>query len=690
MFTPWLCFEFAGLTSTPLVFTRPRRIVAAYQARDVVPALRVVQRAVNGGATAAGYVAYEAAPAFDAAMQVSGHDTPPDFPLLWFGLFDAPAPTALPAPSADAHFDAWQPQTDIAAYRRSIAVLRAAIGQGDAYQVNYTLRLQSVLRGDAWTAYRRLLAAQHPAYGAYLDMGRWRILSASPELFFHKQGDHIVTRPMKGTAPRSPNADDDRRQAQTLAASEKNRAENLMIVDLLRNDLGRVADTGSVRVSRLFDVERYPTVWQMTSTIEAGLPPQTTLETLFGALFPCGSVTGAPKISAMQQIARLEDAPRNIYCGAIGYVTPNEAVFSVAIRTLLLDAQSGQATYGTGGGITWDSDADDEYAEAIAKTAILHASPPPADTPYPAISRLEIFQVAPQSALPSEPSHGENASARDTSPFPINGFPVAAFAGHPSVAVSSVINPLDALLSDTPAPLPNDTPFELLETLRLEAGRYWLLARHLERMEASARYFGYTFSKATVEARLLEEARAAGEGAWRVRCLLDAAGLVRVERYALDADARFPLPVALALRPVSRDDIFLRHKTTRRDVYDRCFADAQQAWADAYDALLWNREGELTEATRGNVVVEWRGRLVTPPLACGLLPGVLRAELLARGDIQERIVTRDDLAAISNVWLINSVRGWLPARLLNKPLAVRPRLSQGWDSPLTPLPLPPP
>ncbi len=654
MFTPWLCFEFHGCGADALIFTRPLRVIAAYHIKDVAAAMQAVQQAVDAGKAAAGYVAYEAAPAFDPAMSVNSHAAPNNFPLLWFGIFDAPLRGPLPRSAAPGTFDAWRVLTPPAAYERNVAAIREAVGRGDAYQVNYTLRLQSELRGDAWAAYRGLSRAQGPGYSAYLDFGRWRILSASPELFFHKRGEHIVTRPMKGTAPRGATPDEDARHARELAISEKNRAENLMIVDLLRNDLGRVARTGSVRVTSLFDVERYPTVWQMTSTVEAELPIQTPLDALFQALFPCGSVTGAPKISAMQQIASLEDTPRNIYCGAIGYLLPGgEMVFNVAIRTLLLDTRTNQVTYGTGGGITWDSEAQSEYAEALSKADVLKS----------------VSASVPANADVEEPGSANDAdgSPRRVSPFPINAFPVPAFPGHAPSAASSRFNPLAALSPDI-ATAPNDaTPFELLETLRLEEGHYWLLERHIARMNMAAQRFGYSFCEEAVRARLDEEARIAGEGVWRVRCLADAGGTVRVERYALDADARFPLPVALALRPVSRDDPFLRYKTTRRDVYDARFADVQQAWTNAYDTLLWNREGELTEFTRGNVVLEWRGRLVTPPLLCGLLAGVLRAELLARNDLREQVVTRDDLANVSNVWLINSVRGWLPVRLLNRP-----------------------
>ena len=627
---PWLCFQFppAAQNVGALVFTRPRQIIAAEHLPEVLPALRRVQEAVNGGAYAAGYVGYEAAPAFDDALRVwkggaedakkknDEKEFAPNLPLLWFGIYDRPDSAAPPSPTGIVQVSDWRPLTAHGAYERDINTIREAIASGETYQVNYTLRLRARVTGDAWTLYQRLRTAQSPAYGAYLDLGQARILSASPELFFQRRGDHIMTRPMKGTAPRGNSPEEDGRLAEELARSEKNRAENLMIVDLLRSDVGRVAVPGTVRVTRLFDVERYPTVWQMTSTIEAHVPPDTTLADLFTALFPCGSITGAPKVTAMRRIAQLETGPRRVYCGAIGYVSPynKEAVFSVAIRTLVLDAQTHIAEYGVGGGITWDSRAGDEYAEALTKAKILNHNTPPAE-PSP--------EPSPEPSSPSAPGAEAEPS------------------------------------------------FELFESLRLEQGRFWLRDRHLERLQSSARHFAFGFAMNDVQAYLDREAQTAGEGAWKVRCFVDGQGSVHTDRELLEADGKFPLPVALAEQPVMRSDPFLAHKTTRRDVYDTRLNAAREQYPGLYDALLWNEQGELTEFTRGNLVVEVRGRLLTPARDSGLLAGTLRAHLLARGDIHERVLTRADLADVRGMWLINSVRGWLPVRLLNNPYAVK-------------------
>ena len=394
--SPWLRFDFHADVSDadassvetscePLIFTRPSQIIVARRTDEVLPALRRVQDAVNAGNYAAGYVGYEAAPAFDWAMRVQSADPPSDFPLLWFGIFAQPHLEPEPFPLSGAALEPdplseWMPSTTRTQYDRNIDAIREAIARGETYQVNYTLRLRTPLRGEDYALYKRLLRAQQARYGAYLDIGRYRILSASPELFFHRKGTRIVTRPMKGTMARGRWLEEDEERARMLANSAKNRAENIMIVDLLRNDLGRIAVPGSVRVSELFALERYPTVWQLTSTVEADIPVLTTISEIFGALFPCGSVTGAPKIQTMRHIAGLEASPRQVYCGAIGLISPDgTATFNVAIRTLLADTQTQTAEYGVGGGITWDSTAGDEYAELLAKAAVLQADRPEFD-----------------------------------------------------------------------------------------------------------------------------------------------------------------------------------------------------------------------------------------------------------------------------------------------------------------------
>ncbi|MGD1053416.1 MAG: aminodeoxychorismate synthase component I [Candidatus Dormibacteria bacterium] len=345
--------------------------------------LHAVQEATKGGRWAAGFVAYEAAggldPTFLTRPPVPG-EAFGELPLAWFCLFDGPRPVAdLQSGSGTegAHtVGPWEPDWDSAGYGRKLDRIRERLAAGDTYQCNLTVRLRSRADGDLLGLYRDLALAQRGAHSAYVDTGRFVIASASPELFFDWTGDRLTTRPMKGTAPRGRWPAEDATHAEGLAASAKERAENLMIVDLLRNDLGRLAEVGSVEVPSLFEVERYETLWQLTSTVTARARPGTALADVFRALFPSGSVTGAPKRSTMALIAEVEESRRGVYCGAVGMVAPPgarfRARFSVAIRTVVVDRATEDAVYGTGGGITWDSTASAEHAELLTKAAILH------------------------------------------------------------------------------------------------------------------------------------------------------------------------------------------------------------------------------------------------------------------------------------------------------------------------------
>jgi len=350
----------------------PRTLLVAHTLDEVGPVLEAVDQHVAQGRHAIGFVAYEAAAAFDTCAVVPGYAGP----LAWFAVADAlEDPTTVEDHSTGGALR-WTPRSTRSDYDAAIAAIRAAIARGDVYQVNHTVRLDVHELGDAAAIYARLRTAQGAGFGAHLHTGDLEIISASPELFFARRGDHLVTRPMKGTTRRGRYAEEDASLAASLLASEKERAENVMIVDLLRNDLGHIAIPGSVTVTSLFDIETRPTVLQMTSTIEADARAGTDTRALFAALFPCGSVTGAPKLAAMAHIARTEPEPRGVYCGAIGHVGPGEATFSVAIRTVQLEHRPRRAVYGVGSGVTWDSAPDREYDEVVAKAAVLSASPP--------------------------------------------------------------------------------------------------------------------------------------------------------------------------------------------------------------------------------------------------------------------------------------------------------------------------
>jgi para-aminobenzoate synthetase/4-amino-4-deoxychorismate lyase len=361
----------------------PVGVIEARRPSEVAGAIDAAGSAAARGLWAAGFVAYEAAPGLDPelSVRVRAPDDPfAELPLAWFALFERredlpPLEPARLDPSGSAG-SPWRPSVDRATYDAAVERIRELIASGHTYQVNHTIRLRAMIQGDERGFYRDLCLAQRGGYAAFLDLGRYRVLSASPELFFRIDGERITTRPMKGTAPRGRWLAEDEEIAARLVASSKDRAENAMIVDLLRNDLGRICRTGSVEVERMLEAERFETVWQLTSTIEGDLRPEITLLDTFRALFPSGSVTGAPKVRTTRIIADLEDSARGPYCGAIGYLAPAgsgepRASFNVAIRTVVLDAQTRTAEYGVGGGITHDSSASGEYEEIVAKARVL-------------------------------------------------------------------------------------------------------------------------------------------------------------------------------------------------------------------------------------------------------------------------------------------------------------------------------
>ncbi len=548
-------------------FAHPHRVLLAYQLDEVEAVITQAEQFARDEHWVVGFVAYEAAAAFDDALQtrpaVEGR------PLAAFAIYGYDEPPQDEAESIVV-CGPWRMQDEQTTVAGGIDSIRHAIDRGDCYQVNYTTRLQAKFDDEFWRLSAALRAAQPDGYCVSIDGGDWQLASVSPELFFDWTPDRtLTTRPMKGTSAGS--------AAVALKDSAKERAENLMIVDLLRNDMARVAETGSVQVASLFDVEVLPTALQMTSTIRCTTKVDTTLLDAFRALFPCGSVTGAPKVAAMQAIAALESAPRGAYCGAIGLIRPNgHATFNVGIRSVSVDRRKGLATCGIGSGITLDSTVTGEYEEWLIKRRFL----------------------------------------------------------------------LRATAS-----------FRLIETLRLESGNFWLLDGHLQRLQTSAQYFGFAFDQASILQSLHAVSGQHAKGLWRVRLLMDRNGCVQTESAVLEANPA-KVSVALAFAPVDSKNEFLRHKTTERSAYE-----SHLPAPDIFDVLLYNERGELTEFTRGNLVVELDGRRLTPKADSGLLPGVLRSALLADGSISEAIIAVDDLKRATRLWFVNSVRGELPASL---------------------------
>ena len=594
-----------------LHFSNPDKMLRTERIDEVLPMLR---EAEQSGLYVAGFVSYEAAPAFDSALKTRDAE---GFPLLCLGLFHAPEvwERIEEAPTASFEVGELVPSVSKEEFARSIGEIKERIAEGATYQVNYTYRLKAGFSGDAWAFFYELVYGQQAEYAAYIETDEYAICSASPELFFSCNEGRIVSRPMKGTARRGRTFSEDWQQAESLRNSEKDRAENIMIVDMIRNDIGRVAKPGSVETTSRFDVEKYPTVWQMTSTVQGkirtedrkeskgpaglgalcGLGVNTTVAVM-QALFPCASITGAPKTKTMEIIRGLETTPRKIYTGSIGFVTPQgEACFNVAIRTALIDRAGGTLEYGVGGGIVWDSNAEAEYEETLTKARVL------------------------------------------TQPRP---------------------------------------DFQLLETLLWEPGSgLFLLNEHMQRLGKSAAYFDVPLEIYAIHNELDRVGSTFDATPHRIRLLVSRDGAFEIQSFPIEqgracspsappvlseADGRTAgtavptLKIVMAKEPVDSQDIFLFHKTTHREVYEKAKAD----FPEAYDVILWNERGEVTEGCIANVVIRKEGKLVTPPVECGLLAGTFREHLLKSGEIEEGVIRVEDLRCAEEVFLVNSVRKW--------------------------------
>lgn len=356
-----------------LAFDDPVRVVRADAVEGVRPALADVERLTRDfGFHAVGFVSYEAAEAFDLAV----HPAPGNLPLVWFALFEPARVRGVeePAPGGAYRLDDLKPSIDFAAFELAFARIKEHLAAGDTYQVNLTFKIEGRFDGDPRALFADLVSAQRGAHAAFLTTGEWSVCSASPELFFAVDGATIRSRPMKGTSSRGRTPAEDAALRDALRSSDKQRAENVMVVDMIRNDLGRVADVGSLQVPELFVVERYPNVWQMTSLVTGRT--LASLEEIFAALHPSASVTGAPKVRTMEIVRSLEPAGRGVYTGSIGHVRPDgNASFNVAIRTAVVDHRTGTIHFGTGSGIVWDSEAAAEYAECLLKSSVLGRTP---------------------------------------------------------------------------------------------------------------------------------------------------------------------------------------------------------------------------------------------------------------------------------------------------------------------------
>ena len=561
------------------LYTDPVEIITT---RDPAQVPALLAKLKSHRAHVAGFIAYEAGhglePRLSHLVSNAADDAPP---LLWFGVFED-YQEIVPAAVADLFPDpsgGWvgtpTPRISGAAYESALNTVNDYILAGDIYQANLTFACDVPLLGDPLAIYAGLRARAKAGYGGVVWTGEDWLLSLSPELFFALKDGKLTTKPMKGTAVRGRNPASDAVAVAKLQSDPKQRAENLMIVDLLRNDLSRVAVPGSVAVPQLFHVETYPTVHQMTSTVTARLREGVDAVDVISTIFPCGSITGAPKIRAMEVIDEVEAAPRSAYTGSIGRIDPGgDAAFNVAIRTLHLRGRENRATMGLGSGVIADSESGDEWRECLAK----------------------------------------------------GGF------------------------------VASEKTFDLFETMRFDpAVGIQLLDRHIARIGESARMFGFPFDRHAARNELQAATFRIAESR-RVRLMLSPSGRIAIEVQPHQPKPADFVEVRLVTLPVDSSDFRLRHKTTDRNFY----VEARMA-AGSFEVALVDNEGFITEGSFTNIFVRGPGALLTPPLTRGLLPGVLRAELIANGSAVEADLRPEDLEA--PFFIGNASRGLLPAQL---------------------------
>lgn len=564
---------FKTLLTSPgknLVFTDPVQIITTTKPEAVAQCLQQLATYTSQGYYAAGFIAYECGCLFDQATM----DTyrPPETPLLWFGIYNTPQEISIKktfAKYTDHHISELTMPLSPDKYQKNIEKIKNYLRQGDTYQINFTTHYTGTVYGDILFFFAQLCQAQKVDYAAYIQFAQEHILSVSPELFFSLQNKQIIVKPMKGTANRS-------LSKEWLQNDEKNLSENRMICDLLRNDLGKISVPGSVKVTKAFTVEEYKTLWQMTSTITSTLENSYSVIDIIKTLFPCGSITGAPKVRSMQIIHELDPRPRGIYTGAIGYITPEQdAVFNVAIRTIHaheIEKQKYIFNYGIGSGITIDSDPEQEYAECQLKAKTLE--------------QLEL-------------------------------------------------------------------PFGLIETMRCENGHVPLLNKHLERLQKSAHFFGIPFLEHHIQKSILDYCQHLTDRQ-RVRLELSSTGNIALEHQTLHISHE-PIRIGLSKKRTHSENIFLKHKTTKRDLYTEEYTKAAQE--GLADIIFMNERDELTEGAISNIFIKKAGAYFTPPLNCGILPGIQRAVFMETHAVTEKALSLNDLVSADEIIITNAVRG---------------------------------
>lgn len=548
------------------IFTQPIKELKTRDLAEVADLLAQVESYQEQGYYVVGYVSYEAAPAFEEKLAVHKAPLLAEY-LLYFTVHDRVETSPIPLTYEEVNLPSnWQEVTSSEDYEKAIAQIHHHLRQGDTYQVNYTVQLKQDLSADPFAIYNRMVVEQEAGYNAYVEHDEMAVISMSPELFFEQNGRELTTRPMKGTTQRGVTDHEDLEQASWLEQDPKNRSENMMIVDLLRNDMNRISEVGSEHVERLCQVEQYSTVWQMTSTIKSRLRADVDLVTIFRSLFPCGSITGAPKIATMEIIKELEPQPRGVYCGTIGLLLPNgRRIFNVTIRTIQL--YQGKAIYGVGGGITWDSTWESEYREVHQKAAVLYRK-----------------------------------QAR----------------------------------------------FKLITTGKISQKSLLFEDQHLERLRKASRYFAYLFDPEILRQKIEAECQTCDANQdYRLRISLSKSGKIELSRQILEPLSSSFCQAKLCLQEADLNQSFTYFKTTHRPHLS----------IGEQEIIYHNARGELLETSIGNLVLKIAGKLYTPPIQLGILPGIYRQHLLEAGQLEEKVLTFTDIDQAEAIYGCNAVRG---------------------------------
>jgi para-aminobenzoate synthetase/4-amino-4-deoxychorismate lyase len=615
-------------------FSNPSEIRTAKTSEDITKSLKKINENISRGLSGYGLIYYEAGYVFEKRLV---HYLPkePDN-LVQFYFFDDKNVEQMNSEMIKFNFQREQDffqlsdfhiNTSKEKYGNDVDRIKKYIEEGDTYQVNYTVKAGFNISGDIISFIKLLIFNQSARYTAIINTGKELIISLSPELFFEVKGNKIIARPMKGTISRGLTDSLDALVKYKLANSEKDQAENLMIVDLIRNDLGRISEFGKVKVNELFTIEKYETLYQMISEVEAYKQEEITLGKIIENVFPCGSITGAPKIRTMEIINSLETERRGIYTGSIGLILKEFSAFNVAIRTITLNLETGKGEIGIGSGIVWDSDPEKEYNETLLKSSFLL-------NPDPYFELFETMLIENTQPVISNESSSEKS-------FPVE--------------TKKISLPMNRDRNNTLSNSATET--------HKTAKRIFLLDEHLERLKHAAEYFLFKFDEGKILQELSDKMKSlVPHLKYRLRLTLNKWGNINISISEYKEGGKDAYAI-ISNKTISSSNKFQYFKTSNRKLYDQEYK--LYSSKGFFDTIFINEKNQLAEGAITNIFINKGGIWYTPPVSCGILPGIyrkywLRTEL----NTKEEILYKDDLLIADEIILTNSLRGKVKVKRL--------------------------